>query len=651
MKSGIDLSHGYPDVRPQDDLFRHVNGKWIDTHEIPADRASDGAFHHLREESEKNIRTIIEEAAASKAAVGTEAQKVGDLYASFMDEAKIEALGVSPLAEDFKKIQGIKTQQDFARLLGELGRRGVSTPMSVFIEVDMKDSNSYIVYLEQSGLGLPDESYYKEDQYAEIREKYVAHIERMFNFANLPDGAGAAKRIFELESAIANFHYDVVKNREMDLTYHKMTRKQINTLLSNFDWDVWLAAGNVPASALEHVVVRQPEFNEGLNALLTEEKISVWKEWILWHTLSGMAAHLSSEIVNANFDFYGTTLNGTPQLRDRWKRGVSLIEGVLGEAAGKLYVERHFPATAKKRMEELVANLIEAYRIDISELDWMGAETKKRALEKMSKFTPKIGYPDEWRDYSSLEITADDLIGNVYRATAFEVDRAIAKLGKPVDRNEWHMTPQTVNAYYNPTMNEIVFPAAILQPPFFDIDADDAVNYGGIGAVIGHEIGHGFDDQGSKFDGDGNLTDWWTEADRAAFEVRTGKLIDQYNVLEPIAAPGHHVNGALTIGENIGDLGGLTIAHKAYQISLSGKSAPALDGFDGYQRLFIGWAQVWRSKNRPEAAIQRIATDPHSPDEHRCNAVLRNLNEFYEAFDVTEKDALWLAPAERVRIW
>ena len=651
MKSGIDLSHGYPDVRPQDDLFRHVNGKWIDTHEIPADRASDGAFHHLREKSEKNIRTIIEEAAASKAAVGTEAQKVGDLYASFMDEAKIEALGVSPLAEDFKKIQGIETQQDFARLLGELGRRGVSTPMSVFIEVDMKDSNSYIVYLEQSGLGLPDESYYKEDQYAEIREKYVAHIERMFNFANLPDGAGAAKRIFELESAIANFHYDVVKNREMDLTYHKMTRKQINTLLSNFDWDVWLAAGNVPASALEHVVVRQPEFNEGLNTLLTEEKISVWKEWMLWHTLSGMAAHLSSEIVNANFDFYGTTLNGTPQLRDRWKRGVSLIEGVLGEAAGKLYVERHFPAAAKKRMEELVANLIEAYRIDISELDWMGAETKKRALEKMSKFTPKIGYPDEWRDYSSLEITADDLIGNVYRATAFEVDRAIAKLGEPVDRNEWHMTPQTVNAYYNPTMNEIVFPAAILQPPFFDIDADDAVNYGGIGAVLGHEIGHGFDDQGSKFDGDGNLTDWWTEADRAAFEVRTRKLIDQYNVLEPIAAPGHHVNGALTIGENIGDLGGLTIAHKAYQISLSGKSAPALDGFDGYQRLFIGWAQVWRSKNRPEAAIQRIATDPHSPDEHRCNAVLRNLNEFYEAFDVTEKDALWLAESERVRIW
>ena len=651
MKSGIDLSHGYPDVRPQDDLFRHVNGKWIDTHEIPADRASDGAFHHLREKSEKNIRTIIEEAAASKAVVGTEAQKVGDLYASFMDEAKIEALGVSPLAEDFKKIQGIETQQDFARLLGELGRRGVSTPMSVFIEVDMKDSNSYIVYLEQSGLGLPDESYYKEDQYAEIREKYVAHIERMFNFAKLPDGAGAAKRIFELESAIANFHYDVVKNREMDLTYHKMTRKQINTLLSNFDWDVWLAAGNVPASALEHVVVRQPEFNEGLNTLLTEEKISVWKEWMLWHTLSGMAAHLSSEIVNANFDFYGTTLNGTPQLRDRWKRGVSLIEGVLGEAAGKLYVERHFPAAAKKRMEELVANLIEAYRIDISELDWMGAETKKRALEKMSKCTPKIGYPDEWRDYSSLEITADDLIGNVYRATAFEVDRAIAKLGEPVDRNEWHMTPQTVNAYYNPTMNEIVFPAAILQPPFFDIDADDAVNYGGIGAVIGHEIGHGFDDQGSKFDGDGNLTDWWTEADRAAFEVRTRKLIDQYNVLEPIAAPGHHVNGALTIGENIGDLGGLTIAHKAYQISLSGKSAPALDGFDGYQRLFIGWAQVWRSKNRPEAAIQRIATDPHSPDEHRCNAVLRNLNEFYEAFDVTEKDALWLAESERVRIW
>mgnify|MGYP003343967752 FL=1 len=651
MKSGLDLTGVNPNIRPQDDLYLHVNGAWMDSAEIPSDRPSDGAFYRLRDQSEANIREIIEESARANSAPGSEARKVGDLYASFMDEATIEKLGINPLQADIDRVLSLSHMEDFARLLGELSRRGVSGPIGTFIDIDMMNSEEHILYLEQSGLGLPDESYYREDKYAEIREKYVKHIATMLELANFSDSSGMAERIFKLEKNIAEFHYDVVRHRDLEASYNKYTRDELLQLVFNFNWSAWLEAMGAPQSAIDSVVVRQPEFQKGINDLLSSDMLPIWKEWMIWHMISGAAPYLSSPFVNENFSFYGTALSGTPELKARWKRGVALVEGVLGEAVGQLYVAKHFPPAAKERMSKLVDNLVEAYRVEISHLSWMSEVTRKRALEKLAKFTPKIGYPDKWRDYSKLEIVTGDLLGNVNRATSFEIDRAINKLGKPVDRTEWEMTPQTVNAYYHPMMNEIVFPAAILQPPFFDMDADDAANYGGIGAVIGHEIGHGFDDQGSKFDGDGNINNWWSDEDREAFEKLTGKLIHQYNECEPIAAPGHKVNGAFTIGENIGDLGGLNIAIKAYSISLAGKEPPIIEGLTGMQRLFYGWAQVWQIKIRTEAAIQRIATDPHSPGEVRCNAVVRNVAEFYEAFGVKESDQLFLEPAQRVRIW
>lgn len=651
MKSGIDLQHLAADIRPQDDLYRHVNGAWLAEDHIPADRAAFGAFHVLVEESEKNLRAIIEEAAASDAEPGSEARKVGDLYASFMDEARAEELGISPIAGDLATVDNIADIDDLARVLGALQRSGISGAFSPFVNNDDKKSDEYIVYLEQDGLGLPDESFYREDTYGEIRDAYVAHITKMLTLAGRPDPAATAAVVLDLETAIAAHHYDVVKNRDSELTYNKRSDVELQTLAPNFNWTLWADAIKAPDSGLSYVVVRQPEFLSGLSDLLVSRDISQWKAWLSWHTISGSASLLNSDLVNESFAFYGTILSGVPTLRDRWKRGVSLVEGVLGEAAGRLYVERHFPESSKHRMQELVANLVEAYRQDITDLEWMSPQTRRRALEKLEQFTPKIGYPDKWRDYSTLHIERDDLVGNVRRATAFETDRNFNKLGGPVDRSEWFMTPQMVNAYYNPGMNEIVFPAAILQPPFFDPDADDAANYGGIGAVIGHEIGHGFDDQGSKYDGAGNLNDWWTEADRAAFEERAAKLIAQYDELEPAEAPGHKVNGSLTVGENIGDLGGLTIAYKAYQISLDGSEPPVIDGYTGAQRLFLAWAQIWRTQIRPEEALRRLTIDPHSPAEFRCNTIVSNLEEFYEAFEVQAGDALWREPDDRVRIW
>jgi putative endopeptidase len=651
MKSGLDLQFVKAEVRPQDDLYRHMNGLWLDRDNIPPDRSSYGAFHVLVEQAEKHLREIIEEAAERDAAPGSDERKVGDLYHSFMDEARAEELGVTPLAGDFEAIAQISDVDDLVRVMGDLQRGGVGGGFAAFVDTDHKQSDQYIIYLEQDGIGLPDESYYRDDSYAEIRTAYVAHITRLLTLASRPDPAGDAARVMALETAIASKHYDVVKNRDSDATYNKRSDIELQELTPNFNWNLWTDAIGVPSQGLTYVIVRQPEFLAGFSQLLTEHDLEEWKSWLVWHTVSGAASLLSSDFVNENFAFYGTTLSGTPQLRDRWKRGVSLVESVLGEVAGRLYVNKHFPPSSKEHMQQLVANLVAAYREDISNLDWMSPETKVKALAKLEKFTPKIGYPDKWRDYSTLDIERDDLIGNVRRATIFEIDRNFKKLGGPIDRGEWFMTPQTVNAYYNPGMNEIVFPAAILQPPFFDAEADDAANYGGIGAVIGHEVGHGFDDQGSKYDGDGNLNDWWTDADRTEFNKRTEALIAQYDVLEPAAVLGQHVNGALTVGENIGDLGGLTIAHKAYQISLGGQSAPVIEGFTGEQRLFLGWAQVWRGQTRPEAAAVRLATDPHSPDEFRCNAVVRNLVEFYDAFDVQPTDAAWMDPQDRVRIW
>ena len=652
LKSGLDLSHINSSVRPQDDLFRFMNGKWLDESVIPADRASDGAFYWLYEQAEKQVRQIIEDQAASKSAPGTIAQKIGDLYNSFMDEARANELGVNPIAAELAKAQSFKDSKEFHQLLGELEARGLGGLFYAYVTTDHMDSTQNIVYLGQSGLSLPDEAYYREDAYAEIRTAFTAHVAKMFALAGLANGEAAAKLVLELETQIAACHWDQVKDRDATLTYNKKSFNDLAAITTHFDWPTWIASSATPEHVLENVIVRQPSYFEGLSQILGKFEVNKWQAWLTWHILSSTAPYLNKEIVQENFNFYGTTLSGIPQLKDRWKRGVGLVEGALGEAVGQIYVAKYFPEKAKTRMVDLVKNLIEAYRVDIAALDWMSQETKEKAFVKLDKFTPKIGYPDKWRDYSKLNISPDDLVGNIGRIAKFSQDYELAKIGKPVDRTEWLMTPQTVNAYYNPGMNEIVFPAAILQPPFFDVNADDdAANYGGIGAVIGHEIGHGFDDQGSKYDGDGNLQNWWSDSDRTEFEKRADQLIKQYDQLSPAATPDVKVNGALTIGENIGDLGGLTIAYKAYEISLNGKEAPIIDGFSGPQRFFMGWAQSWRGKYRPEEVRRRIATDPHSPDEFRCNQVIANLDEFYNAFDVKESDKHFMPADQRVRIW
>ncbi len=650
LRSGVDNSNMDPAVRAQDDLFRHVNGKWLAEAKIPADRAMDGAFYKLRDNSEADLRAIIETTVATgDKTAGSEPQKVADLYSSFLDEAKVEELGLKPIAEELALIDSVKDKAGMIQALAKLGRTGTDALIGLSVDTDAKQSDQYIIYLSQSGIGLPDEAYYRDAKYEAIRKAYVAHIEKMFEHAKLPNPAAAAKTVFDVETRVAKGHWDRVKSRDDTLTYNKKDRAELAKLAPGIDWDTWFTL--IGAKDAKSLVVRQPSFFESLDKALDEIPLDQWKTWMTWDVLHSRAPFLPKSFVDENFAFYGKTLTGAPENRPRWKRGVAAVESSLGEAVGKLYVAKHFPPAAKDKMKVLVANLIEAYRVDINALDWMSPETKKRALEKLGKFTPKIGYPDKWRDYSALEIKREDLVGNMRRAAAFELNRQLNKLGKPVDRAEWHMTPQTVNAYYNPGMNEIVFPAAILQPPFFDMAADDAVNYGGIGAVIGHEIGHGFDDQGSKYDGDGNMKDWWTESDRKEFEKRANMLIEQYNGFSPAQLKGQHVNGALTIGENIGDLGGLTIGYKAYMISLKGEKPPVIDNLTGAQRLFVGWAQVWRTKGRDAELQRRLATDPHSPAEFRCNGVIRNLVEFYDAFGVKEGDKLFLPPEKRVRIW
>ena len=644
--AGLDFSNQDQSVRPQDDLYRHFNGSWLKTAVIPADRATDGAFMALRVQSEARVREIIEGATGSE-----EATKIAHIYKSFMDADSVNAKGGSPIAAELALVDSISTITDFISTFSKLEARGTSGIFGTFIYADMKDASTNILYLAQGGISLPDEAYYREEKYADIRTAYVAHITAMFTLAGVSDPAGNAAKVMALETSIASHHWDQVKNRDSTLTYNKMNRAEVTALMPVFDWELYLTDGEIPAIVLDSVIVQQPSFFEGLGSILANFDAAAWKAWLKWHIISGSAPYLSDDFTNENFSFFGKTLSGTPDLRERWKRAVSMIEGSLGEAVGKVYVQKYFPAEAKARMENLVANLIEAYRVSINELAWMSPDTKVKALEKLGKFRPKIGYPDKWRDYSALKTTPDDLYGNVGRVVKFQRDHELSKIGKPVDRDEWFMAPQTVNAYYNPVMNEIVFPAAILQAPFFGLDHDDAVNYGGIGAVIGHEIGHGFDDQGSKYDGDGALNNWWTDADRAAFEERTKALIAQYDALIPEEAPDVNVNGALTIGENIGDLGGLTIAFKAYQISLQGKPSPVIEGMSGEKRLMLSWAQIWRAKVRPEEMRRRIATDPHSPAEFRCNQILKNFTPFYQEFGVTEKDALWLEEQSRVQIW
>lgn len=647
-------------VRPQDDLYRFINGTYLREHEIPADRARDGAFMVLRDLSEQRVRDIITDAAADPDATG-EAKKIGDLYASFIAEDRIEALGTAPLQADLELFTAAREKDAFARAMGALAQTGVSGAVPLFVDTDFNDPDRYTVFFWQGGLGLPDESYYREDIHAEVRSAYVAHVATMLELSGLvtaDEAMGAAQRVMNVETRLAAGHWDKVKAREADLLNNPRTWAEIVESAPGFPWETWREALDLPEGAVDTAIVGMPSYLTHFARTWEELDADSLRMWLLWHVVSARAPYLPAAFVEENFDFYGRTLTGQPELRERWKRGVALVEGAMGEAVGKIYVERHFPPEHKARMQELVDNLIEAYRRSITELDWMGEETKQRALEKLAAFTPKIGYPDRWRDYSTLEIDPTDLLGNVRRAELFETRRNLAKLGRPMDRDEWFMPPQMVNAYYNPTMNEIVFPAAILQPPFFDIDADDAWNYGGIGAVIGHEIGHGFDDQGSKYDGTGRLHDWWTDEDRAEFEARTKALIAQYDAFSPAQLNGsHHVNGALTIGENIGDLGGLTIAIKAYDIALRKQGrdglhdAPVIDGLTGLQRVFYSWGRIWQQKARDEEVIRLLTIDPHSPNEFRCNGVVRNLDAFHEAFDVRPGDGLYLAPEERVKIW
>ncbi|UCR88206.1 M13 family metallopeptidase [Mycetocola spongiae] len=653
LASGIAVSDLDRAVRAQDDLYRHVNGAWLERTEIPADKARWGSFSLLAEEAEAAVRDIIVE--SQHAEPGTEARKIGDLYSSYMDSAHIESLGATPLEPTLALVDAVSDISAFVRTAASLDRAGVGGFFGVWVDNDPGNPERYLVMMQQSGITLPDESYFREEKFADIREAYLGHIQNLLGLAGLDDAAGRARRVFDLETRIAALHWDNVAARDSQAQYNLFTWAEARAEFASAGdpalLDTWLAGLGAPAGAFEELVVRQPSYFAGIAGLLVEPELEAWKDWLRWKIVHGSAAYLGADMVEENFDFYGRTLSGVPDNRERWKRGVSLVEGLLGEAVGKVYVERHFPLESKAQMDVLVANLVEAYRRSIRTLEWMSAETRERALEKLEKFTPKIGFPDVWRDYSALAVSPDDLIANIRAGAAFEFDRELAKIGKPIDRSEWFMTPQTINAYYNPGFNEIVFPAAILQYPFFDPKRDAAANYGAIGAVIGHEIGHGFDDQGSRYDGDGKLTDWWTEADRAAFEERTASLIEQYNALAPAQVPDHHVNGALTIGENIGDLGGLSIAWDAYVLSLEGRDPAIIDDLTGAQRFFLSWAQAWAQKSRDAEAIRLLSIDPHSPNEFRCNQIVRNIDEFYQAFNVHEGDALWLAPEQRVTIW
>jgi predicted metalloendopeptidase len=648
LSSGIELANMDRSVRPQDDFYKYVNGTWLKNTQIPADKSRYGAFDKLRDDSEARLRAIIEESATkADKQPGSDEQRVGDLYNSFMDEARIDELGLKPIEAELARIDAVKSKGEIPALMAHLMRINVTTPINGFVNQDAKKPTEYIVYLFQSGLGLPDRDYYllTDEKFRTIRNQYVAHVERMLKLAGDTSARASAGAILALETALADKHWSRVDSRDRDKTYNKHEIAGLGEVTPGFDFAAYLRAAGVTNDA---VIVMQPSALAGFAEQLRARPLSAWKTYFRWHLISSYSPYLSKPYVDENFAFYGKTLRGTEENRPRWKRAVEAVENSLGESLGRIYVARHFPPEHKARMDELVRNLVKAYEQSIRSLDWMSEETKQQALIKLSKFTPKIGYPTKWRDFSALAIDGD-LVGNLMRSAQFEHEYQIAKLGKPVDREEWFMTPQTVNAYYNPGMNEIVFPAAILQPPFFNAAADDAVNYGGIGAVIGHEIGHGFDDQGSKSDGDGVQRSWWTDEDRRRFEERTRALVAQYSAYEPI--PGHKVNGALGLGENIGDLGGASIAYKAYKLALGGKDGPVLDGFTGDQRFFIGWAQVWRTLFREQRLIEQIKVGPHSPGQYRGFGPLVNVPEFHTAFDIKPGDPMYKAPEERVKIW
>ncbi len=648
LTSGILTQHMDTLVKPGDDFTSYVNGTWVKNTEIPADKASYGVGYIVHEESEDNVKKIIEESSKGDFAKGSDEQKVGDLYQSFMNIEKRNELGVSPIKGELTKVDEISNYVELATYFAYANKVGVNVPLGLFIYQDFKDPTIYTVYTWQSGLGLPDREYYlkEDDRSKEIKTKYGLHIEKMFNLANLPDASGAAKTVLALETKLAEKHMEKEKTRDLVALYNMFPVDTLSNIMPKFNWNAFLSEAGLEKQ--DQLGVLMLDYTKSLDDIITSTSLEIWKTYLKWGVIDANASKLNEALNQQNWEFYSKELRGTQEQRPMWRRGVSTVNRTLGEVVGKVYVKRHFPPEAKERMETLVENLLKAYEVSIKELDWMSEATKKEALDKLSKFTPKIGYPDKWKDYD-LEIEPDDLFGNLRRSSNMEYNRELAKLGQPIDKDEWGMTPQTVNAYYNPTLNEIVFPAAILQPPFFDLNAEDAVNYGAIGAVIGHEIGHGFDDTGSTFDGDGAMRNWWTEADKEEFKKRTNALIAQYNDFEVL--PDLKVNGEFTLGENIGDLGGLSIALKAYNMSLDGKQTSEMDGFTGEQRVFIGYAQAWRNKIRDEALRVQINTDPHSPAKFRVNGIVRNVPEFYTAFNIKETDSLYLASEERVKIW
>lgn len=650
LVSGISVEHMDKSVRPGNDFFSFMNGAWIAETEIPADKSSYGGFGILHDESQEAVKVIIEESANGDFAKGTDEQKVGDLYKSYMNLDVRNAKGVEPLQPELDRIDAIANHDDLAVYFASALKRGLDAPFGLAQFADMRRPTHYGIYIYQSGLGLPDREYYFNDdeKSADIRSKYVAHIETMFELAGLADSAAAAKKIMALETRIAAENMKKEATRDWAANYNKVELDALSDLMPNFNWDGYLAEAQIAAEG-DGLIVIMTDYQKALDGIIQDTDLDTWKAYLTWSALNNTASRLNDALDKRNFAFYGTTLSGTEEQLPLWRRSVSTVNGTLGEVVGKVYVGRHFPPEAKERMLELVGNLIRAYEKSITELAWMTEETKVQALDKLSKFTPKIGYPDVWRDYSALDIEADDLYGNLERAALAEYDREAQRQGGEVDRTEWGMTPQTVNAYYDPTQNEIVFPAAILQPPFFNLDADDAVNYGAIGAVIGHEIGHGFDDSGSTFDGDGVLRNWWTDDDRSEFESRTDQLVEQYSSFAPF--DDLNVNGEYTLGENIGDLGGISIGLLAYKMSLENEEPPVLDGFTGVQRVFLGYAQVWRNKYRDEALRRLIQTNPHSPSMYRANGAVRNVPEFYKAFDVQPEDTLYLPPEKRVKIW
>lgn len=647
--SGIDLENFDRGVRPQDDFYGYVNGTWLAKTEIPADRNNYGAFTVLQDEAEKNLHVIAEEAAKAGAPAGTDTQLVGDYYTSFMDEARAEALGLVPLRPLLDRIAGIRDRAQLQTFLATAQFLDVDNFIGADIFADAKNPQVNALWLSQGGFGLPERDYYlsKEKRFADIRAAYVRHIENVFKLAGREDAAAVAKKLMAFETKLAEASWPAVKLRDVEKLYNPMSVADAEKATPGIVWSGWLAA--LGLSGVDQIVVAQPDYFQAVGRALQKEPIDTWRDYLTLRAIDGYSPYLSSAFVNESFDFYGRTLTGTPELKPRWKRALAELEGSIGDLLGKEYVKRHFPPEAKQRMDELVANLLKAFDAGIDELEWMGPETRQEARDKVRSFTVKVGYTTKWKEYPGLVTRPDDLVGNVLRAREVNAKRELAKVRKPVDKTEWAMTPQTVNAYYNPFANEIVFPAAILQPPFFDMKADDAVNYGGIGAVIGHEISHGFDDQGRKFDGKGVLRDWWKPEDNERFMSRAGMLVKQYDAYSPL--PGYNVNGELTLGENIGDLSGLAVARKAWLLSLEGRPAPVIDGFTGEQRFFLGWGQIWKRKYRDEELVKRLKTDPHSPTQYRCNGILRNMPAFAKAFDVKAGDQMYLPPEQQVRIW